>query len=202
LLPLLGAKRFSSLVLACVLTGAAAWLALHAGRGDDGILIGASAITTGLFIVFACSYPEKEIEFLLFFVLPLRVRPKMAAWFLVALELACFAFSEVAQGKFNTRIPHSAHLGGILAGWIFFRYFHARNGWDRAPGPVFEIPAWWKRRKDARTKPKYKVNITPPADLKTEVDRILDKINHTGFASLTDEERRLLDEAKDLLSRH
>lgn len=202
LLPLLGSKRFCSLVLAAALTGAVAWLALHASRGDDGILVGASAITTGLFIVFACTYPEKEIEFLLFFVLPLRVRPKMAAWVLVAVELACFAFSEVAGGKFNTHIAHSAHLGGILAGWIFYRYFHARNGWDRAESPVFTRPTWLKLWQKDKNKPKYKVNITPPADLKAEVDRILDKINNTGFASLTDEEKRLLDEAKDLLSRH
>jgi hypothetical protein len=34
------------------------------------------------------------------------------------------------------------------------------------------------------------------------VDRILDKINSHGFGSLSPEEKRLLDEAKDLLSRH
>jgi hypothetical protein len=33
------------------------------------------------------------------------------------------------------------------------------------------------------------------------VDRILDKINSDGFGALTEAEKRLLDEAKDLLSR-
>jgi hypothetical protein len=33
------------------------------------------------------------------------------------------------------------------------------------------------------------------------VDRILDKINSGGFGSLSADERRILDEAKDLLSR-
>mgnify|MGYP006139679347 CR=1 FL=1 len=36
---------------------------------------------------------------------------------------------------------------------------------------------------------------------RTEVDRILDKINSQGFASLTPDEKRVLDDAKDLLSR-
>jgi hypothetical protein len=38
--------------------------------------------------------------------------------------------------------------------------------------------------------------------LRAEVDRILDKINSEGFGALTAEEKRLLDEARDLLSRH
>jgi hypothetical protein len=33
------------------------------------------------------------------------------------------------------------------------------------------------------------------------VDRILDKINSHGFSALTPEEKRILDDAKDMLSR-
>ena len=45
-------------------------------------------------------------------------------------------------------------------------------------------------------------SITPNRrDLKVEVDRILDKINSEGFGALTPDEKRLLDSAKDLLSR-
>jgi hypothetical protein len=46
------------------------------------------------------------------------------------------------------------------------------------------------------------VNLTNRNDLRVEVDRILDKINSEGFGALTPEEKRLLDEARDLLSRH
>ena len=34
-----------------------------------------------------------------------------------------------------------------------------------------------------------------------EVDRILDKINEKGFGALTQQEKRTLDEAKDVLRR-
>jgi hypothetical protein len=37
--------------------------------------------------------------------------------------------------------------------------------------------------------------------LQKEVDRILDKINATGFGSLTEAEKKTLDQAKDILSR-
>lgn len=202
ILPVLGSSRFSGLLLAAVLVGAATWLGVHVLRPDNAVLMGSSGATIALFITFACIFPEKEIDFLLFFVLPVRVKPKGIAWLLVGLELAGFAFSELAGGKFDTGIAHSAHLGGILTGWLYFRYFHARNGWDRAPGPIIELPAWLKRKKTEKSATGYKVNITTPSDLKTEVDRILDKINSSGFGALTDDEKRLLDEAKDMLSRH
>jgi hypothetical protein len=37
--------------------------------------------------------------------------------------------------------------------------------------------------------------------LRAEVDRILDKINSQGFGSLSADEKRVLDEAKDLIGR-
>ena len=202
LLPLLGSSRFSGLIIAIVLVGAVSWLGIHSLRGDSTALLGSSAATVGLFIVFACIYPEREINFLIFFVLPVRVQPKLIAWLIVGLDIAGLTFSELAGGKFDTGIAHSAHLGGILTGWLYYRYFHARHGWDRAPGPVIELPAWFKRKQTDKTTTGYKINLTTPADLKTEVDRILDKINSSGFGALTDGEKRLLDEAKDLLSRH
>lgn len=202
LLPVLGNSRFAGLLFAAVIVGAACWLGIHGIRADDTVLMGSSAATVALFITFACIFPEKEINFLVFFVLPVRVKPKVFALLLVGLELVGFAFSELAGGRFATGIAHSAHLGGIITGWLYYRYFHARNGWDRAPGPLIEMPAWFSRKKSEKDATAYKVNISPPADLKTEVDRILDKINSSGFAALTEEEKRLLDEAKDLLSRH
>ena len=36
-------------------------------------------------------------------------------------------------------------------------------------------------------------------DLQAEVDRILDKINLSGFGSLTEEEKNTLDRAKEIL---
>jgi hypothetical protein len=47
----------------------------------------------------------------------------------------------------------------------------------------------------------YQVNVSSPGDLRAEVDRILDKINSQGFGSLSADEKRMLDDAKDLLSR-
>jgi hypothetical protein len=45
------------------------------------------------------------------------------------------------------------------------------------------------------------IDLTRREDLRAEVDRILDKINSDGFGALTADEKRLLDDARDLLSR-
>ncbi len=201
LLPLLGARRFLAVFVAAAVSGAALWLATRYFAGG-GALIGASGSVMALFILFACFYPEREITFLLFFVLPVTVKPKYLAWILVGVDALGFLFSELPGPAFDTGIAHSAHLGGMLAGWVYFRYFHANNGWDRAAG--IQLPAWLRRRKQAKTPaPSFTVNLGGSSThLRAEVDRILDKINSQGFGALNEEEKRILDEAKDLLSRH
>ena len=44
----------------------------------------------------------------------------------------------------------------------------------------------------------YKINLGSEPNLETKIDKILDKINDNGFASLTDEEKKLLEKAKSL----
>ena len=202
LLPLLGARRFLGLLGTAAVLGAAIWLPTHYFNGSGGILEGASGCVMALFIVFAGIYAEREITFLLFLFIPISIKPKYLARILVGLDLLGFLFSEIPGGRFETGVAYSAHLGGILVGWIYYRFFHAGEGLDRAPG--FALPAWLRRNPKKRAQ-----SSVSPTDsgrrggqhLRAEVDRILDKINSQGFGALTDEEKRVLDEAKDLLSR-
>lgn len=153
-----------------------------------------------LFIVFACFHAEREVTFLLFFVLPVTVKPKIVAWILVGIEVLGYLFSELPGGRYDTGIAYSAHLGGMLVGWLYHRYLHERTG-----TLAFRLPAWLRRSKATTTSAagyRYKVDVTPKRkDLRAEVDRVLDKINSQGFGALTAEEKRILDEAKELLSR-
>lgn len=202
LAPMLGSRRFLAFSAAAAVVGALAWLAIHFAAGGGAVLVGASAIVLGLFIVFACFHPDREITFLLFFVLPVTLRPRIAAWIILGLEVLGLLFGEIPGGRYDTGIAHSAHLGGMLVGWIYFRYFHANNGWDRPPTFGMEMGRWLRRRKPPSAGPAYRVDVTPKSkDLRAEVDRVLDKINSQGFGALTEEEKRILDEAKDMLSR-
>ena len=205
--PLLGFTRFLQFYALSAAVGAGLWLAVNAWTGGS-VLVGASACIAAMFIFFACVYPEREITFLLFLILPVTLRPKVLAWTLFGFDLLGLLFSELPGSKFETNIAHSSHLGGMLTGWLFFRFVYARHGSDRVAGrPLIELPAWLRRRKAAAkddSRPVFKVDIggkPTGAELRAEVDRILDKINSQGFGALTEQEKRILDDAKDLLSR-
>lgn len=202
LAPLLGGRRFLGLFLSAAVGGALFWLAVHFA-GGGGPLLGASAAVAAIFIVFACIYPEREITFLIFFVLPVTLKPKILAWILVGVDTLGLLFAELPGGAWDTGIAHSAHVGGMIAGWIFYRYFHANNGLDRASAPLFRVPAWLRKSTSTTSAPSRLAASGPASErqLRAEVDRILDKINSSGFGALTDQEKKILDDAKDMLSR-
>ncbi len=200
ILPVLGPRRFSQLYFGSALAGGILWLAV-AALTHGGMVIGASGAAMGILIFFACLYPDRHITLLLFFVIPVTLKPKYIAFALLAFDLFGFLFSEL-PGTGLTHTAHSAHLGGMLAGFLFFRLAYAKPAPRRATGGTsVELPAWFKK-KNRQTEPKrFTINITNRQNLKKEVDRILDKINSEGFGSLSEEEKNVLDRAKDLLSR-
>jgi membrane associated rhomboid family serine protease len=203
LLPLLGSRRFLGLFFGGVVGGAILWTATHWGQG--GSVVGASAGVLALLVVYACINPNQPITLLLFFILPVTLKPKWIAFGVLALDGVGFLFYEMMGRGSPFGYAHSAHLGGMAAGWLFYRLVHQRD-WLHAgrSGAAIEVPRWFRRAKASPAPPTYHVNVsTPPSreDLRAEIDRILDKINSHGFGALTAEEKRRLDEAKNLLSR-
>ena len=198
LLPLLGARRFTQLYFAAAAVGGILWLLVGLASPSHGLLVGASGSALGLLTVFACIYPNKPITLLLFFVIPVTIKPKYIIYGMLAFSLFGLLFLELPPGGDN--IAHSAHLGGMLTGWLFFQYTHARPAKPRAQTGI-EPPSWFKKKTVPKESGNFSVNITNRKVLQQEVDRILDKINSRGFGALTDEEKRLLDRAKDLLNK-
>ena len=199
LLPFLGATRFLSLYAAMVLVGGAAWAAANWHVG--GTVVGASAGVAGLFVVFASFYPNQPVTFLLFFIVPVTLKPKYVAWAALAFSLAGCVSYEIMGYPSPFGFAHSAHLGGMLVGWIYYRYVHEANWHLPTRSSDIELPKWMKKAAKAPAPAVFQVNVGTPGDLRAEVDRILDKINSQGFGALTADEKRLLDEAKDMLSR-
>ncbi|MCC6415459.1 MAG: rhomboid family intramembrane serine protease [Opitutaceae bacterium] len=199
LLPLMGTRRFLWFYGAAAVCGGLLWVAAHWTTG--GIVWGASAAVYGLLTVFACFYPNRQMTFLLFFILPVTVKPKYVVYTLLGLDVCGFLFYEIMGAASPFGVAHSAHLGGMMAGWVYFRYLHERQ-WRFGRGVGIELPRWARKRaSDHTAAPVFKLNLSERGDLRAEVDRILDKINSHGFGALSDEEKRVLDSAKDLLSR-
>ncbi len=203
LLPLLGSRRFLGLWSSAVVGGGLMWVATNWTHG--GSVIGASAGVASLLVFFACLQPNQPMTFLLFFVLPVTLKPKWIALGLLAIDLIGFVFYEIMGSPSPMGFAHSAHLGGMAAGWLFFRFVHQRD-WqnpDRVESGGIELPKWFRRAQKTPevAAPAFKVNLTSREDLKAEVDRILDKINSDGFGALTSDEKRLLDDARDALTK-
>lgn len=198
MIQLWGQKRFLLLFACATLLGGLFWLGVH-WTSDQGT-VGSTAGLLALLVAYACINPNQQINLLLFFVVPVTIKPKWVATVVVLCDVFGFFFVEL-QGH-STGIYYSTHLGGIATGWLFYYFMHRRE-WRHPDGLAeIELPRWLRKSKQAPVPAAtYKVNLTSREDLRAEVDRILDKINSEGFASLTADEKRLLDEAKDVLSR-
>ena len=193
----IGPKRMLTVFIAAVAIGGLAWLAVnwtHSGR-----LYGASAGVSALLILFACLQPQQPITL---FMIDVGMRAKHLALGLVIIDVLGLLLLEIPGRGSWFAMPHSAHLGGMLAGWLYFRYVLQRGDGPVFSKPAIELPRWFRKaRKADLPPPAFKVNLTNKDDIRAEIDRILDKINSEGFQSLTADEKRRLDLAKDHLSR-
>ncbi|TVP80168.1 MAG: rhomboid family intramembrane serine protease [Puniceicoccaceae bacterium] len=209
--PLVGPRRFLALYFAGSLAGGMVYLLFHLNDPPIGqiggelifqSMVGASASVMGILAFFCLLYPERRITLLLFFIIPITMKPKWVFWGSLLVSVGGLLLYELPG---QTNVAHSAHLGGLLAGIAYYRFFHNSSGSffnASQTGTSVEPPAWFKRQKKTKTAPiSYQVNRSNREELQNEVDRILDKINATGFGSLTDDEKKVLDRAKDILSR-
>lgn len=206
--PLIGQTRFLVLYFSGTLFGALLYLVFH--YNDASPVVGASASVFALLAFFCRLRPEQPITLLLFFVLPVTLKPKWVLWISFGISAMGILGGELpnllGNGPVGSNIAHSAHLGGLLAGILFHRFFHEGSGLDflkrfrgSSGNANAEPPAWFKRRPKSASKLTYSVNRKNREDLQAEVDRILDKINLSGFGALTDEEKSTLDRAKEIL---
>ncbi|RRJ96093.1 rhomboid family intramembrane serine protease [Opitutaceae bacterium TAV4] len=205
--PILGPRRILWLLGASILGGSLLWVAVNFNHRAP--LVGISAGAMGWFTVFCLLFWDRPINLLLFFVIPITIKPRWLLYIGGGIEVFGMVFGEILQRNtfYGSGVAHSAHVGGIIAGWLYYRFVLHSGGKERDARPEIEKPGWFKRATNsAAPKPVYKVNVSSqpassPADIRAEVDRILDKINSHGFASLSDEEKRTLDEARDVISR-
>ncbi len=194
----LGTKRYLFFFALCGLGGGllqGALMLIFPGHYGS-LLYGASAGTSGMLALFAVLEAESEIRWN--FVIPLRA--KHLLWLEIGISLF-FTMVPADQG-----VAHAAHLGGIIAGITF-----ARLGWHRDFVPL----PWenWFARKPGKPsqanvvaglglRSASKEEETPSDDfISKEVDPILDKISAHGIHSLTDRERKILEQARTVMAK-
>lgn len=163
-------------------------------------MVGASGAIYGVMLAFAWAWPNQDI-FVFPFPAPIPAKWLVAGLVALSLLLAVPGWFGVSDG-----MAHLAHLGGIAAGFIYlksadWRLSRAEQRLRRTtpPGVLVHPAARIARGSDPRIGPKPPTSRAPatpsPADREhAEVDRVLDKINASGMASLTPAERKFLAE--------
>lgn len=160
--------------------------------------VGASGAIFGVLIAFAMLFPNRPIY--LYFLFPIRAKYLIAVW--IGLELL-LGVTGTSDG-----IAHFAHLGGALVGLAYMavelgilpvrEWLIAFKGEDSQPfTPNARIRRSGEELRDAQF---FDIHTGKQVDRKDEVtqdviDSILDKISTGGYQSLTEEEKRILNEA-------
>jgi len=167
----LGGNRFITLYMISRIVGALFSIVLGFP------IVGASGAIMGVSLAFAKFWPRQQV--LIWGVLPIEARWLVviyAAWDILG-----------ASGYGPRGIANLAHLGGLAGALLYLLYLDRRQGARRfkaAATPKVSdssLGAWQKVDRNSI----HAVN-------RDEVDRILDKINASGIASLTPQERQFL----------
>lgn len=142
-------------------------------------LMGASAGVATLFTYFCLLYPEKSISVFLFLIFPIQIKTIWCFVLLLGYDLINCLFYET-QGL--SHVAHSAHLGGILIGFLAFRYTKYKES----------------KPYKAYRKPTYRVHVETENVISDIPFGILKKLQDEGLDSLTPEERKWLERYRKL----
>ena len=214
-----GARRFLTFYL---LAGVGAGLAqLAVGYAFDGYgapTVGASGSVQGVMIAFAFMFPDRPIlMFPIFFPIP----AKIFVFIWIGIDLISGVMGGASSG-----VAHFAHLGGALSGYLLLRYgdqagifgffdkirdmLSSDNGNRKVFGArrkIYDIreanqPAGETQTRESSVSAWFRARTSADGArpiTQEEIDEILDKIAKTGYASLSDEEKRILMEASKKL---
>ena len=199
----LGSKKFLTLYfLSGILGGLVQVLATIAlPKHHDLSVVGASAGVCGMIAIFCSLFPMREVTTWIYF-FPVTVRARYILMFVGFLSL------------FGTLVPfdsvaHGAHLGGVLLGMAYVRWLHEGDGgvrlWRRLlprrrSGPIVKVrfPKASPTRAARALKSSSKGNSEFIAQ---QVDPILEKISAHGIQSLTEQERKILEAARQKIEK-
>jgi membrane associated rhomboid family serine protease len=193
-----GGKKFLIYYLFCGVAAGLAQLVLSPiFEPALGPTVGASGAIYGVLIAFAAMFPDRYIY--LYFLIPVKVK------YFVMILIVFGVMSVGGQGN----VANLAHLGGAVAGYLYLFYDRRRLQSGRKNAGTFQstmASAPWSRPTssagnvvDAKvydiSESKSFETKEKPIDAQKRIDEILDKISHSGYQSLTEEEKKILFEA-------
>jgi len=146
-------------------------------------IIGASGALMALLVVYAYYFPDRQLLF--FFIFPMKVKTAVIVYAVISVMGTSSSFGGVA---------HITHLGGIIAGFVWINIGDKLDLLVRNVSAIFQNSSKKSKKNDEYYN--YDFGKPKPQNRRAEeVDKILDKINRSGIQSLTQAERKILQEA-------
>lgn len=167
-----GTRRFIAFYLLCAIFAALVYTIFHFIRDTRTLCLGASGALMGVMVIAACLNPRQIVYFQLLF--PIQMRTLIGI--LIGLDILIIVRAP------NGGIAASAHLGGALFGYLYFRYS------SRVYKYFEKMEAKWIAEFERKQKQQHK-------NIRAEVDRLLDKISEKGITALTPKEKEFLQQA-------
>ncbi|MEY4403269.1 MAG: hypothetical protein RIR91_1304 [Verrucomicrobiota bacterium] len=202
-----GRRAYVQTLLGGILLGAIVWWLTGVGGPREALhLVGISGGVYALMVVALLDRLESTVTMLIFF-FPVNIKARWLLIFALGIAALGWIFLELPgrhQWTFwnpawpmnaEEAIAHSAHLGGLLSGWLMWRWL-GRTIPDAGGAYIVQkdtMPAETPARRP-ETPTKTSAEGLSPAQARAELDRLLDKISAQGFGSLTESEKRKLEE--------
>jgi membrane associated rhomboid family serine protease len=193
-----GSAKFLLYYLLCGVGAGVANLLVAPLLGQVAPTVGASGAVFGILIAFGMLWPDRPIY--VYFLLPIRAKYFIAASIGIELITGVTGSSD--------GVAHVAHLGGAAVGFFFIFAERHSDGFRSLMGNLGKgflrktprpAPRAWPGNEihEARF---YEIGKPPrreddAAITQEDVDAILDKISKGGYQSLSEEEKRILNEA-------
>ena len=146
---------------------------------SQAVTIGASGAIMALLVAFALHDPDREVYF--WFLFPIKI--KWLVMFLIAFDLMA------ALGNSQDGVARFAHLGGALIGFI----------WLKADWRFASLGQRYRDFRYQKRVDKLRERHDSTKRVMDEADRVLDRLNEVGYDGLTREEKRILEQASELL---
>lgn len=176
-------ENFLTFFLFGGISGALLFMAFSPVLNYGNSLVGASAAVYSLFFALVAYIPKTKIQLMF---ININIPLDYVGYGLLAFDLVMILSGDNVGG-------HISHFGGAAFGFLYMKQFEKGNDFLGSLILSLFFRKKVQRQKKVKTPPKddYEFN-SQKVEKQNKIDKILDKISHSGYESLTKEEKDFL----------
>lgn len=162
--------------------------------------IGASGAVWGVVALYALLYPYETI---CIYFIPVQIRVLAAIYFIADLHPLLLSIN--GEQRFGSGVAHAAHVGGAIFGFLYwYRNWELLPLFGREPKRKFFHPGRQKSFNNEprilKMQPRVRTFVSDDeALIEQQMDGVLQRISQDGEQSLSQEERDILEKAKEII---